>query len=34
MKAAIVERRAGDAAAERQLLDQAVKRFPTSTSCT
>jgi pre-mRNA-processing factor 6 len=29
MKAAIVERRAGDAAAERQLLDQAVKRFPT-----
>ena len=28
MKAAIVERRAGDTAAERQLLDQAVKRFP------
>ena len=28
MKAAIVERRAGNAAAEKQLLDQAVKRFP------
>jgi len=29
MKAAIVERRAGDAAAERKVLDEAVKRFPT-----
>lgn len=29
MKAAVVERRAGDVAAERLLLDQAVKRFPT-----
>ena len=28
MKAAIVERRAGDAAAERRLLDQALKKFP------
>lgn len=29
MKSAIVERRAGDAEAERRLLDQAVRRFPT-----